>query len=214
VENRLERVLGLELLLEAEARRGNAAAAQTALADLKTAVANVNTKPMQAAVHFATGITAAAGRDHEAARRAFEDALELWSHAAVPFEIGRTRLALAQSLLALERPEAARPQAEKALALFTQLEARACQTRAADFLRRLDAPAASAPSDPANLTPREREVLGLLATGLSNSEISRELVLSVRTVERHISNIYGKLEVSGPSARAAATRYAHRHALV
>jgi DNA-binding CsgD family transcriptional regulator len=136
-----------------------------------------------------------------------------WGAAAACW-MGWNRLALAQSLLALAQPEVARPQAEKAIALFTQLEARAHQTRATDFLRRLDAPATSAPSDPANLTPREREVLGLLATGLSNSEISRELVLSVRTVDRHISNIYSKLDVSGPSARAAATTYAHRHAIV
>jgi LuxR family transcriptional regulator, maltose regulon positive regulatory protein len=213
-ENRLERVVGLELLIEAEARQGNAAAARNALTELKTAVSNVTTKPMQAAVHFATGITAAAANDHQTARRSLEDALELWGRAAIPFEIGRTRLALAQSLLALDRLETARQQTGKALALFVQLGARAHQSRAADFLRRLEAPKASTPSDPADLTPREREVLGLLAAGLSNQEISHELVLSVRTVERHISNIYGKLAVSGPSARAAATTYAHRHALV
>jgi LuxR family transcriptional regulator, maltose regulon positive regulatory protein len=213
-DNRLERVAGLELLIEAEARQGNAAAAQSALTELKTAVSDVTTKPMQAAVHFAEAMAAAVAADHTTACRSFEDALELWSHAAIPFEIGRTRLALAQSLLALDRLESARQQTQKALALFEQLEARAHQTRAAGFLRRLDAPKTSAPSDPAELTPREREVLGLLATGLSNQEISHELVLSVRTVERHISNIYGKLDVSGPSARAAATTYAHRQALV
>ena len=54
------------------------------------------------------------------------------------------------------------------------------------------------------LSPREREVLALVAAGRSNDDIAGELYLSVRTVERHLQNVYGKLGVSGPSARAAA----------
>ena len=54
------------------------------------------------------------------------------------------------------------------------------------------------------LSRREREVLRLVAAGLTNAEISADLVLSTRTVERHLSNIYAKLGVSGKSARAAA----------
>jgi DNA-binding CsgD family transcriptional regulator len=54
------------------------------------------------------------------------------------------------------------------------------------------------------LSRREREVLCLVAVGLTNAEISTDLVLSTRTVERHLSNIYAKLGVSGKSARAAA----------
>ena len=51
---------------------------------------------------------------------------------------------------------------------------------------------------------REREVVALVADGRSNEEIAAELVLSVRTVERHLQNAYAKLGVRGPSARAAA----------
>jgi pimeloyl-ACP methyl ester carboxylesterase/DNA-binding CsgD family transcriptional regulator len=54
------------------------------------------------------------------------------------------------------------------------------------------------------LSPREREVLALVAEGRSNEEIATELYLSIRTVERHLQNSYGKLGVRGPSARAAA----------
>ncbi|MEO8287668.1 MAG: tetratricopeptide repeat protein [Chloroflexota bacterium] len=66
---------------------------------------------------------------------------------------------------------------------------------------------------PDGLTEREVEVLRLIAVGKSNLEIGQELVLSRRTVERHISNIYQKIGSSGKVARAAASAYALRHGL-
>jgi ATP/maltotriose-dependent transcriptional regulator MalT len=66
---------------------------------------------------------------------------------------------------------------------------------------------------PDHLTRREVEVLRLIATGESNQHIAALLVLSVRTVERHISNIYSKIGVEGSASRAAATAYALRHDL-
>jgi non-specific serine/threonine protein kinase len=63
------------------------------------------------------------------------------------------------------------------------------------------------------LTPREREVVALIARGLTNSQIAEELVLSVRTVERHIENIYDKIGAHGRAARAAVTAFALRHRL-
>jgi DNA-binding NarL/FixJ family response regulator len=61
-----------------------------------------------------------------------------------------------------------------------------------------------APYDLAELSEREREVLELVATGMSNEQIAERLYLSTRTVERHLSNVYAKLRLSGKSARAAA----------
>jgi len=63
---------------------------------------------------------------------------------------------------------------------------------------------------PIPLTPREKEVLRLLAQGLDNEAIARRLVVTKRTVQNHVSNIYGKLEV--PS-RTEAMLYAIRHGL-
>jgi RNA polymerase sigma factor (sigma-70 family) len=59
-------------------------------------------------------------------------------------------------------------------------------------------------ADLSELSARERDVLELVAAGMSNDEIGERLFLSTRTVERHLSNIYAKLRLSGKSARAAA----------
>jgi pimeloyl-ACP methyl ester carboxylesterase/DNA-binding CsgD family transcriptional regulator len=70
-----------------------------------------------------------------------------------------------------------------------------------EFLGTPEAPAAD---DLEDLSSREREVLELVSAGLSNEEIGERLFLSVRTVERHLSNVYAKLRISGKAARAAA----------
>ena len=64
---------------------------------------------------------------------------------------------------------------------------------------------------PHGLTPRELQVLRLIATGKTNKVIAAELFLSERTVDRHVSNIFTKLDL--PS-RAAATAYAYEHKLI
>ena len=66
-------------------------------------------------------------------------------------------------------------------------------------------------SGPHGLTARELEVLRLVAAGETNKAIAAELVLSERTVDRHVSNILTKL---GASSRAAATAYAYQHQLI
>lgn len=69
----------------------------------------------------------------------------------------------------------------------------------------------STPVFPNGLTPREVDVLRLIAAGRSNQEIAAELAISVRTVERHITNLYGKIDGRG---RADATVYALRQHLL
>ena len=65
--------------------------------------------------------------------------------------------------------------------------------------------------EPHGLTARELEVLRLIAAGQTNKSIAAQLVLSERTVERHVSNIFVKLDVS---SRAAATAFAYEHEIV
>jgi DNA-binding NarL/FixJ family response regulator len=71
--------------------------------------------------------------------------------------------------------------------------------------------AGAAPRSGAGLTSRELQVLRLVATGRTNRAIADDLKLSEKTVARHISNIFNKLDVS---SRSAATRFAFEHHLV
>jgi predicted ATPase/DNA-binding CsgD family transcriptional regulator len=72
-------------------------------------------------------------------------------------------------------------------------------------------PVSSTPEHPAGLSPREVEVLGLVAEGLTNAQAAQRLFLSPRTVQRHLNSIYHKL---GVSSRTAATRFAMEHGLL
>jgi pimeloyl-ACP methyl ester carboxylesterase/DNA-binding CsgD family transcriptional regulator len=74
----------------------------------------------------------------------------------------------------------------------------------AELRRFTGRPVAPAPASVGELSARERDVMELVAEGLSNEQIAERLFLSVRTVERHLSNVYAKLRVSGKAARAAA----------
>jgi DNA-binding NarL/FixJ family response regulator len=74
-----------------------------------------------------------------------------------------------------------------------------------------DAEALPVATDLSDLSERECEVLTLVAAGLSNYQIGQRLFLSTRTVERHLSNVYAKLRLSGKSARAAAAALLSRN---
>ena len=162
--------------------------------ELRTIASGARTAASAAAASFAEGLLAAAASDWERARLALEDAADLYARSGGRWEAAHARRNLARTLRALGHDEAA------------EREARAAD----EALRGLGAQAAGpdAGPAPAGLSARELEVLRLIARGRSNHEIAAELVLSVRTVERHIANIYDKIGVSGRAARAAAASYA------
>ena len=87
------------------------------------------------------------------------------------------------------------------------------QLGATPELARVDSLVRRGPSsgEPHGLTPRELQVLRLVTAGRTNKAIAADLILSERTVDRHVSNIFTKL---GVSSRAAATAYAYEHRLV
>lgn len=84
-------------------------------------------------------------------------------------------------------------------------------TLAAEAVQALTQAARSGPKPGDDLSPREREVLTLLVAGKSNREIADELIISLPTTKRHVSNILSKLEVAN---RAEAVSLAVKHGLV
>jgi RNA polymerase sigma factor (sigma-70 family) len=135
----------------------------------------------------------------DTARRVTQPALVLHARhdRAVPYEEGRRLASLLPDarFMTLETENHILQEGEPAWDAFLS------QVRA--FLGD-DERARAAPVDLSGLSEREREVLELVAAGMSNQEIAERLFLSTRTVERHLSNVYAKLRLSGKSARAAA----------
>ncbi|MGE0134012.1 MAG: LuxR C-terminal-related transcriptional regulator [Dehalococcoidia bacterium] len=217
VEDRIERVAGLDLLVRARIAAGQPAQAREPAAELRAIAEATGAPLLRAAACASEGLLAAAAGEHEAARRAFEESADCYAAAHAPFETARVRLDLARALdLAGYRTSALR-EIESALTTCIELGARSEAARARTLLAELAGqPATDAreSADDAGLTARETEILRLIASGLSNRAIADELVLSVRTVERHISNLYGKLGVDGRTARAAVTAHAFRTGLL
>jgi DNA-binding CsgD family transcriptional regulator len=128
-----------------------------------------------------------------------------WQELDAPYETARARALVARACRLLGDDEGAAFELAAAQEAFTALSA-------APALAEIDVLVEPAVSRAAHgLTKRELEVLRLVAAGRTNKAIAAELVLSERTVERHVSNIFAKLRVS---SRAEATAFAYRHELV
>ena len=151
-------------------------------------------------------IRAGEGRSAEA-RAQLEASLDLATVCQAPYEQALTLASLVSTSIDLGEFELATRQSELALAIVEQLELTPLRQRLATM----------APHLPANrtglddgLTPRERDVLKLVALGMTDAAIGEALFISPRTASQHLRSIYGKL---GVSSRAAATRYAIEHEL-
>jgi ATP/maltotriose-dependent transcriptional regulator MalT len=155
----------------------------------------------QAAAAYATATVALRAGEHREALDAARTACQLWTGIAAPYEAARARVVLAQVLQALGDEDSAKAELSTARAAFVELGA-APAVHDVDQLQ--------GRSLPGGLTERELEVLRLVAEGRSNPDIARVLVLSHKTVARHLSNIFTKLDVS---SRTAAAAYAHEHGL-
>ena len=129
------------------------------------------------------------------------------------YEQARCRWREAEALLALDRRAEAAAAAREALEAATALGAAPLVTALEALARRgrLDVGAAHRPAAVATLTPREAEVLALLAEGRTNRQIGERLYISEKTASVHVSNILGKL---GASGRTEAVSVAHRAGLL
>ncbi|HEX6151099.1 LuxR C-terminal-related transcriptional regulator [Nocardioides sp.] len=158
---------------------------------------------LKAAAAEASGAVELAGGDAAGALPYLRKANQLWARSDAPYDRARARVLAGRALAAVGDVETSRRELEAARATLRQLGARP----AADQVDRLLAPA----SLPSGLTAREAEVLRLVASGRSNAQIAADLVLSEKTVARHLSNIFTKLDVG---SRTAATAFAFEHGLV
>lgn len=189
----------LELLVRARAAGGRVGEAEVAARELASIAGELGTEALLAARDLAAGVVAAARGEHEAARALLEDAADRLERCAAPFECADARLELAATLAAAGRTDDAAREASTALEALDRLGARSEAARA----RALIEAVSGAPAAGQGVTPREREVLALLAEGLTNRQIAERLVVSEHTVHRHVTNILRKLDLPSRSAAAA-----------
>jgi DNA-binding CsgD family transcriptional regulator len=202
-DNRLESALLLELLGEAEIGQGKAGAAAERGRKLAELGSASGCSVMVAHGDRLHGHALASAAD-AAAKRHLDAALGEFVRLEMPFETARTRFLIARYLRDLE-PEVAEAEARAALAVFESLGASRNAGATAALVRNLQT------GKRTNLSPREVEVLSLVARGMSNQDIADRLVLSRHTVHRHVSSILAKLNLS---SRAAAAAYAAKHDLL
>ena len=174
--------------------------ARTAATELQKAADSTGSPWLRAMALHAEGTLLLADRQPDAALVRLQDALAIWRDLEMPYEEARTHDAIGAACFQLGDDEGARFERGAAIRLFRDIGA------AMDLARveRLNV----ARETGGGLTPRELEVLRLVARGQTNRGIAQALDISEKTVARHISNIFTKLDLS---TRAAATAYAFRH---
>lgn len=140
--------------------------------------------------------------DARSALAQLRDAWMAWQDLEIPYDAARVRVLMGLACRDLGDCDAASMECAAARRVFERLGAAADVTRVDDLLGQ---------HTDASLTPREVEVIKLVASGRTNRAIARVLGISERTVDRHLSNILTKLDLS---SRTAAAAYAYEHGLV
>ena len=160
---------------------------------------------LSAIAAHARGTVLLARGEPQRALDAFRPALAVWQRVGAPYLAARVRVSAGLACRALGDEDGAALELTAARRVFEELGARP------DLARLPPLVVDHGSQRPDGLTARELEVLGLVAAGKTNKVIARELFLSEKTVDRHLSNIFLKL---GVSSRSAATAYAFTHKLV
>jgi DNA-binding CsgD family transcriptional regulator len=173
--------------------------------ELEETAATFDTEVLNAIAAHARGALDLASGDARTALAPLRSSLEIWQRVGAPYLAARVRVLVGLACRALGDSEAAHLEVDAARAVFEKLGAATDLARTEPYAER----ATTRP--PHGITPRELQVLRLVAAGKTNRAIAAALGLSEKTVDRHVSNIFIKLDV--PS-RAAATAFAYEHKLV
>jgi DNA-binding NarL/FixJ family response regulator len=187
----------VEVLLEAD----DVAGARAAADELAGIAARLDAAYLNALAAEAAGAVRLAEADPRAALNPLRRAHRSWRDLDAPHPAARVRLLIAVACRELGDDASAELEFEAARSALEQLGARPDLDRLARLVGSLK---------PGGLSPRESEVLMHVAAGKTNRAIATELVISEKTVARHVSNIFTKL---GLSSRAEATAYAYKHGL-
>jgi predicted ATPase/class 3 adenylate cyclase/DNA-binding CsgD family transcriptional regulator len=209
-------VESLSLLGRVEAREGNPTAARTLYEESLALAREIGIKNIAFCLEGLAGVVATQGElawaaklwgTAEALREAISAPIPPVDRAENERTVGAARSHLGEKAFAAAWAEGRTMAPEQALAaqgLTTQPALNAAEEASIS-------PKKSGATYPDGLTSREVEVLRLVASGLSNTQVSERLVISPRTVDTHLTSIYSKI---GVSSRSAATRYAMEHHLV
>lgn len=202
---RLDRAKLLPAYVEVMLAVGDAGSARAGSAELGDIAEEFGGAVLAAMSAHARGAVELADGGAGAAATALGTACRLWQQAEAPYEGARSRVLLGLACRVLGDHDAAAWELDAARRSFAELGA-------VPDLARVEALTRAAPAQrPHGLSPRELQVLRLVAGGLSNKAVAAELVISERTVERHVSNLLAKLAVG---SRSAATAYAYEHDLL
>jgi ATP/maltotriose-dependent transcriptional regulator MalT len=178
--------------------------ARDASAELEATAATSGSAMLGAMAAQVRGAFELAEGEPQAALILLRRAWSMWEEVGAPYQSARTRVLVGQACAALGDRDAADLELEAARAAFESLGAR-------PDIARVDTLVGNASGDSHGLSPRELEVLRLVAAGKTNRQIASELVVSEHTVARHVQNIFAKL---GVSSRTAATALAFERHLV
>jgi len=200
-QNIIERMPLLGAHVEIMVEAGRVEEAEVGAAEIEAVADRYGTSALRAEAERARGAVLLAAGDAEAAMSHLRAAYDRWHSLDAPYEAARTRVFLSRACRELGDVDSADLELEAARATFTELGA-------ASDLAHLPI---TRPEGGHGLTPRELEVLRLVATGLTNQAVADELFLAVKTVDRHVANILTKL---GVSSRTAAASFAYQHDLL
>lgn len=194
----------LPAFVEVMLAAGDLEAARDAARELTEIASRFDVAFLRAASAQAEGHVLLVEGNPQAAVAALRRAWSEWQELHAPYEAARVRVLIARACEALGDDDSAEMERDAARWAFERLGASA-------DLATIEAASAPSPDIAGGLTPRELEVLRLVATGRTNRQIATDLVISEKTVARHVSNILAKAEVS---SRTGAVAYAHDRGLL